>query len=215
MRILLAGATGLVGNAALTLLLADERCSELVAPTRRSLPSHPKLLNPIATSAGLPAGAEWWATDGAISAIGTTRAKAGSARAFREIDYDYVLAIARHVRKAGAKSFALTSSMGASSRSPFLYSRTKGELEEAIVRLGFESLAIVRPGLLGGERMEHRPLESMAGHLLRIGAPILPLSARISPAPTVAALLVGAVFEARPGKRVINSAEVARTAFTP
>lgn len=211
-KILLAGATGMVGTAALKLLLGDERVAQIVAPTRRPLPPHAKLLNPIANSTDLSHDADWWVTDGAICALGTTRAKTRSAAAYRAIDYDYALAVAMRVRKGGAKCFALTSSMGANARSRFFYTRTKGELEDAIDRLGFPSLTILRPGFLGGERGEHRPLEQIIGPLLRIAAPILPASARISPASTVAALLVEAALHGRPGRHVINSTEIALTA---
>jgi uncharacterized protein YbjT (DUF2867 family) len=209
-KILLAGATGLVGSHALTLLLADDRVSQLVAPTRRPLPPHPKLVNPLTDSASLPSDAPWWAVDGGICAIGTTRAKAGSAAAFRAIDRDYVLAIARHARTAGARRFAHTSSMGANPRAPLFYSRTKGEAEAEISRLGFPSLTIVRPGLLGGNRNEHRPMEQAMERLLRIAAPILPPVARISPAITVAHLLVEAALTGPDGTRIISSGDIAR-----
>ncbi len=211
-KILLAGATGLVGAAALKLLLADERVTQVVAPTRRPLPPHAELLNPIVNSTDLPHDADWWTTDGAICALGTTRAKTPSAEAYRAIDYDYALAIATQVRRGGAKCFALTSSMGADARSRFRYTRTKGELEDAIDRLGFPSLTIVRPGFIGGDRIEHRPLERIIGPLLRIAGPILPVSARISPASTIAALLVEAALHGKAGRRIINSAEIALTA---
>lgn len=209
MRILVAGATGLVGAAVLELLLGDARVARVVAPTRRALPPHAKLLNPITTAADLPDDAEWWAVDGAICALGTTRADAGSAAAFRAIDHDYALAIATHVRGGGATRFALTSSTGADARSRFLYPRTKGELEDAIDRLGFPSLTILRPGFLGGERRAHRPLERIVGPVLRIAAPILPAGARISPASTVAAMLVEAAIDGKPGRHVVTSRDIA------
>ncbi len=211
-KILLAGATGMVGTAALHLMLEDERVALVVAPTRRPLPQHAKLLNPIATSEDLQIDADWWVADGAICALGTTRAKSRSAAAYRAIDYDYALAIARQVRKSGASRFALTSSMGADARSRFRYTRTKGELEDAIDHLGFLSLTIVRPGFLGGERSERRPLEHITGSLLRLAAPILPASARISPASTVAALLVEAALEGKAGKHIIPSRTIALAA---
>jgi uncharacterized protein YbjT (DUF2867 family) len=209
-KILLAGATGLVGGDVLSRLLRDERVSQVVAPTRRPLAPHPKLLNPIADSNDLPLDAEWWSADGAICALGTTRAKAGSAAAFRAIDYDYALAIAARVREGGAARFALTSSVGADARSRFLYTRTKGELEDAIAKLGFPSLTIVRPGFLDGNRSENRPMERAIGAILAALAPILPASARISPASTVAAMLVEAAIDASPGKHLISSADIAR-----
>jgi uncharacterized protein YbjT (DUF2867 family) len=211
-NILLAGATGMVGAATLTLLLADERVDRVVAPTRRRIPPHAKLLNPIMTSQDLRPDAAWWAVDAAISALGTTRANAGSAAAFRAIDYDYALAIARQVQKGGATRFALTSSLGADARSRFVYPRTKGELEDAIDRLGFHSLTLVRPGFLGGERREHRPLETVLGSLLRTIGPILPAIARISPAITVAALLVEGALNGTAGRHIVTSRMIALAA---
>lgn len=214
-KILLAGATGMVGTATLELLLADERVGQVVAPTRRAIQPHAKLRNPIMTSEDLQPDAAWWAVDGAISALGTTRANAGSAAAFRAIDYDYALAIASQVHSGGAARFALTSSTGADARSRFLYPRTKGELEDAIDHLGFGSLTVVRPGFLGGHRSEHRPLETVLGTLLRIVGPVLPASARISPAATVASLLIEAVLNGPPGRHVVTSRTIARAADAP
>lgn len=210
--LLLAGATGLVGGRALSLLLDDRRVTQIVAPTRRPLPSHAKLRNPLVETDTLPASAEWWAVDGAICALGTTRAKAGSAAAFRAIDHDYVLAMARAAKAHGCRRFALTSSMGANARAPFLYARTKGEVEQALAELGFPSLIIVRPGLLGGARGEHRPLEKAAERLLALAAPILPAAARISPAETVARLLVEAAISGADGRHVVTAADISRAA---
>jgi uncharacterized protein YbjT (DUF2867 family) len=208
-KILVAGATGLVGGEALALLLADHRVTQVVAPTRRPLTPHPKLLNPIMDSTNLPADAAWWAVDGAICALGTTRAQSPSAAAYRAIDHDYPLAIATQVRLQGATRFALTSSMGADARSYFRYTRIKGQLEDAITRLDFDSLTIVRPGFLGGERDEARPMERIVGNVLRIATPLLPAIAQISPARTVASLLVEAAIGGDPGKRVLTSADIA------
>jgi len=209
-HILLAGATGLVGHHALALLLADARVTQIVAPTRRPLPAHDKLLNPIMESTDIQPDADWWRVDGVICALGTTRKKAGSAEAFRAIDHDYVLAIAARLRSAGATRFALTSSVGASARSPVLYTRTKGEVEDAIVRLGFPSLTIVRPGFLDGDRDENRPMERIMGRLLRFAAPLLPASARVSPAATVAALLVEAAIAGEMGTQIVTPADITR-----
>ncbi len=208
-NIFLAGATGLVGTAALELLLRDERVTQVVALSRRPLPTHGKLLNPIVSAAELPKDADWWAVDGAISALGTTRAMTPSSAAYRVIDHDFPLEIAARVREAGATRFALTSSMGANARSRFRYTRTKGELEDAVARLDFPSLTIVRPGFLGGERAEHRPLEKTISRLLRMAAPILPASARINPASTVAALLVEASIDGSRSRHIIESAAIA------
>ncbi|WP_097093748.1 NAD-dependent dehydratase [Novosphingobium sp. Chol11] len=211
-KLLLAGATGLVGDEALALSLADERVTQVVAPTRRPLAPHPKLLNPIVEADSLPLAADWWAVDGGLCAIGTTRAKTPSAAAYRAIDLDYALAIATRIREGGARRFALTSSIGANARSHFLYSRTKGELEDAVTRLCFPSLTIVRPGFIGGERKERRPLEHFVGGLLRIADSILPPMARISPARTIAAFLVDTAIGGRVGNHCVSAADIALAA---
>ncbi|MDI1296303.1 MAG: NAD-dependent dehydratase [bacterium] len=208
-KILLAGATGLVGGEVLALLLADHRVSHVVAPTRRPLPAHSKLLNPIHDSRDLPSDAPWWAADGAICAIGTTRAKTPSAQAYRAIDFDYALAVATRARRGGAARFAMVTAMGADVRSCFRYGRTKGELEAAVTALGFPSLTIIRPGFLGGVRPDAGPMERIVGRILRMAAPILPMSARISPAATVAAFLVEAAIQGGAGTSVMTSADIA------
>lgn len=210
--LLIAGATGLVGSQALEMALHDPRITRIVAPTRRPLPAHEKVFNPIMSADDLQPDAAWWSVDGALCTIGTTRARAGSAAAFRAVDLDYALAIAGHVRRGGASRFALTSSMGADSRSRFLYTRTKGELEGAITALDFESLTIVRPGLLEGERSERRVLEALTGVVLRAVRPILPLWAQPSPAATVAVILVEAAISGAPGRHIVESRDIAAMA---
>ena len=102
-RVLLAGATGLVGQATLQRALASTAVSEVVAPTRRPLPAHPKLLNPVVDFDALPGDAAWWQVDAVACALGTTIRDAGSREAFRRVDHDYCLAIARHAHAHGAQ----------------------------------------------------------------------------------------------------------------
>jgi uncharacterized protein YbjT (DUF2867 family) len=209
-RLFIGGATGLVGSLALSLALADARVSQVVAPTRRPVPGHPRLLNPSLDGMFEEDRPDAWRADGAICAIGTTRAKAGSAAAFRAVDHDLVIAMARRLRAGNVQRFALTSALGADARSWFLYPRTKGEVEEAIMALGFPSLTILRPGFLDGDRQEDRPVERAFGRVLRVLAPVLPPSARVSPAGTVAKLLVEAAIQGPAGTQVIDSARIAR-----
>lgn len=204
-RILLVGATGLVGSHVLAQVLVDHRIDGVVAPTRRALPPHPKLTNPLVDFAELPAGAEWWAVDSVICTLGTTRGKAGSDEAFRRVDRDYVLAVARLVRSHGAIRFALISSLGADASSRLLYPRTKGEVERDIQALGFFSLTIVRPGLIGGARGEFRAGERVASAVLGMLGPLLPRHYRISPAAIIAEALIDAAVMGGPGVHIIES----------
>lgn len=198
-RLLIAGATGLVGKLVLEQALADTRISRVIALTRRPIAPREKLENVVIDFSAMPGQAAWWAVDGVISALGTTRAAARSPSAYRVIDYDYPLAVARHARDHGATRFALTSSLGADPRSRFVYTRTKGELELALQALGFPALTIVRPSVLDGDREQRRPDERMARILVAMLAPLLPRRLRVSPAGAVAAALIEGAVAAPPG----------------
>jgi uncharacterized protein YbjT (DUF2867 family) len=204
-RILIAGATGLVGRLVLDKTLADARISRVMAPTRRRLAAHPKLDNPLVDFDHLPNDADWWRVDGVICALGTTRAKAGSDAAFRTVDYDYPLAVARLAHRHGATRFALNSSLGADAASRLLYPRTKGEIEAAIKAIGFASLTIVRPGLIGGDRDEFRLGERIAAVVLGALGPLLPRRYRISPADNIADALVEAAVAGPSGVHLIEA----------
>ncbi|MDG2571005.1 NAD-dependent dehydratase [Vibrio parahaemolyticus] len=202
---MLVGATGLVGGAVLRQAQADARVTRIVAPTRRKLPPHPKLENPPVDFEHLPADPAWWAVDGVICTLGTTIRKAGSQEAFRQIDHDYPLAVAKLARQYGARAFALNSATGADPRSRFFYNRVKGEVEEAIRGVGFPSLTIVRPALIGGDRGEFRPAEFLAMRLLRLAEPVLPRRYRVVPHERIARALLEAAMTAAPGERIIES----------
>jgi uncharacterized protein YbjT (DUF2867 family) len=87
-------------------------------------------------------------------ALGTTIKVAGSQAAFRAVDYEANLAVAKAAMAAGAKRAGLVSAMGADVSSKVFYSRVKGELEEALEKLPFEGLVMARPSLLVGNREE-------------------------------------------------------------
>lgn len=204
-RLLVAGATGLVGGQALTLALDDERIVHVVAPTRRPLPPHAKLDNPIVDFDALPASADWWRVDAVVCALGTTIRDAGSQAAFRRVDVDYVVAVAACARDAGACSFALNSSLGADPAAGNFYLRCKGEAEETVKGLGYPSLTVVRPSVIGGERERRRPMEHFSMRMLRTFAPLVPRRYRVAEASVIAAAMIDAVLVAEPGCRTIES----------
>lgn len=203
--VLIAGATGLVGRSVLALAGVDPRVSRVVAPTRRPLPSSAKLENPLVDFERLPLDAPWWRVDAAISTLGTTIRAAGSQAAFRRVDHDYILAVATQARAHGAQVFALTSAMGANPRSRIFYNRVKGETEADVTACGFPSLAIIRPGVIGGDRSESRPAEYAAIRLLGVIGPVLPRKLRLSPVEHIARALLEAALAPTPGIRVIEA----------
>lgn len=204
MKLLLAGATGLVGSHVLRLALADARITQVTAPVRRPLSTaHAKLLAPVVDYDALPEDAGWWQADAVVCALGTTMKIAGSEAAFRKVDHDYPLAVARHAHARGTPTYVLNSATGADAQSRFFYNRVKGELELALAQRGFASLTFARPGLIGGERSERRPAERAAIAALTALGPLLPRRWRICPAQTIARAMLNAALLARPGVHVL------------
>jgi uncharacterized protein YbjT (DUF2867 family) len=169
---------------------------------------HPKLLAPTVDFERLPEDAAWWRADAAICALGTTMRAAGSKDAFRRVDHGYALAVARLAKQHGTPAFVLNSAMGADPSSRFFYNRVKGELERDLATLGFRSLTVVRPGLIGGKRDETRPAEQVAALVLGVLNPILPRGLRINPANAIARAMLAAAIAARPGRHLVSSAEL-------
>ncbi len=210
MKVMLVGATGLVGGHVLQQLLDDARCDAVVAPTRRPLAvADPVLLNPVVDFAALPVDADWWAVDAVVCALGSTIKQAGSREMFARIDHDYPLQVATLAQAHGAQAFVLNSAMGANAQSRIFYNQVKGRLEQDLRGLGYPSLTLVRPGLIGGERAERRTGEHLAGVVLGALGPVLPRAWRINPAGNIVAAMLEAALEPRPGVQVIDSAQLA------
>lgn len=188
--------------------MGDPRVTKVVALTRRPLPPHARLENPVVDFDVLDTSAPWWKADAVICTLGTTMAKAGSKDAFRRVDFDYSLAVARLARRNGTTAFAINSSVGADPTSGSFYLRVKGEVEHALMAAGFASLAIVRPSLLLGKRAEFRLGERLAAGLFRLCRPLVPRRYRGVQADRVAAALLEAAITRSPGTRIIESEEL-------
>lgn len=168
MPIWVAGSTGLVGRSVVELLLAEPRAELVHALVRRPhWPPQPRLSELVLDFDQLQAGLRSYAASEVYCCLGTTMAKAGTREAFRRVDQDYPLALARAAREAGARSFLLVSALGANATSSVFYNRVKGELEAALVDVGFPTLHIARPSLLLGERSESRFGERLGAAVAR------------------------------------------------
>lgn len=214
--VLLAGASGLIGRALLEALLAPTRSERVVVLARRPLASDrtrdARVSVRVGDMATLAADARG-ARDVCI-ALGTTIKVAGSQAAFRAVDFDLVVQVARAARSAGARRLAVVSALGADARSRVFYNRVKGEAEQALATLGYESLVIARPSLLLGDRaalgQPTRRGEVLAARLLGPVLGWVPASVRPIAAGVVAKAMLMALDEARPGTRVLSSAELQR-----
>jgi uncharacterized protein YbjT (DUF2867 family) len=157
---LVSGATGLIGNQLLRLLLEDDDYARVIVFVRRPLGwGHRKLEQHIVDFDSLEEFAALAASDDVFCCLGTTREQAGGADAFRRIDCDYVVRLARICRAAGANQFVVVSALGAALDSKFFYNRVKAEMEQGLSEVGYPTLVILRPALLLGKRLESRPGE--------------------------------------------------------
>ena len=206
---LVAGASGLVGGLLLDALLESPLYREVCSLGRRPVSQqHPKLTQRTVDFARLDAEA-LPASDEAFCCLGTTLKKAGSQEAFRAVDHDAVLAFARAARKAGARRFLVVTALGADAGSRVFYNRVKGEAEEALKGVGFETLVILRPSLLLGDRAESRPGERAAIVVSKALAPLLrPFGGRPIEARTVARAMLWLARDTPAGVRVALSGEL-------
>lgn len=163
---ILVGASGLVGGELLSLLLNGEEYSKVIVLGRRSLNlKHPKLDEIIVDFERLDQYKESIRVDEVFCCLGTTIKKAKSKEAFKKVDVDYVLGIARIAKEMKVEKFLIVSSMGANQQSAIFYSKMKGLVEESLKEIGFNYLHIFRPSLLLGQRQEVRSGETAAAFL--------------------------------------------------
>lgn len=206
-RLLLIGATGIVGQQVLLQALASSGVGLVVALTRRPLPNHPKLENHVVDFSYLPPDAHWWNVDAVICTLGSTIKAACSQSAFATIDRDFPILVARLARNAGATRYALNSSLGANLSGNF-YLRTKAETENGIRVIAFPSFTIVRPSLIDSHRTESRPGEKVGIIISRIFRPLIPKRYRsVKPAKIAHALLEGVLLN-QSGMKIIESEEL-------
>lgn len=171
---LIVGATGLVGNELLHLLLSQDLYEKVVVLVRKQIQvQHDKLVQKVIDFDSLDDYEQYLAVDDVFCCLGTTIKKAGSEEAFKKVDYEYPLKVAQLAKKNGVQQFLIISAIGADSSSKIFYNRTKGEVEDALMKIGFPSLHIFQPSLLVGKRNEFRFGEKLGIFLSPIYSPLL------------------------------------------
>ncbi len=175
------GGTGLVGHHLLDALVASGRYQAVHALVRR-MPAQAvagvtyqvleQFANPLPLLQTINHNHVLQGAD-AFSTLGTTLKQAGSQAAFEAVDLGYNLRFAEAMRQVGAGHFLLLSALGASAQSRFFYNRVKGELEQAVVALGFAHTSIFQPSLLLGPH-EGRLGEALAQRAFAVVKPVLP-----------------------------------------
>jgi uncharacterized protein YbjT (DUF2867 family) len=209
---ILAGASGLVGRELARLLSESNAYAAVHSVVRRAgsgAATWSKLIEHVVSFDQLPALPR---SDDVYVALGTTIKAAGSQEAFRRVDHDYVVAVARAARAAGAQRLAVVSALGADAKSRVFYNRVKGEMQAAVTTLGYESVVIAQPSLLVGDRdalgQATRVGEVWARRLLGPVSSLIPAGFRPIAASDVAQALLRAVLGAAPGTNIIVSRDL-------
>jgi uncharacterized protein YbjT (DUF2867 family) len=194
-KVIVLGATGLVGKELVKQLLLREDVSTVTCLLRRTTGiSNPKLHEVIVDFDKPSSFSEALKGDVLFSAFGTTIKKAGSQDAQYKIDYTYQYQVAKAAKEAGVKQYVLISSVGANADSSMFYNRIKGELDRDVQKLKFDQIAILRPSVLAGKREESRPAEKAGIWFGKYIIPLIPYfrKFRAIPVSKVAAAMIGA-----------------------
>lgn len=199
-KALVGGSTGLVGQALLR-LLGRAGWEEVRALTRRPFPADPPITPIVVDYDQEHLRLPLFGVTHVFSCFGTTMKQAGSQPAFRRVDHDIPLVLARAAKQAGVQHFLLVSSVGADATSRVFYTRVKGELEQAVIALGFRSVTITRPSFLDGDRQPKRLGEQIGVPLLRLG----PAKYRPVHVEQVARAMIDAANVGRPGVEFIEN----------
>jgi uncharacterized protein YbjT (DUF2867 family) len=216
--VVIAGASGVVGRQVLSQLLTQDTGIQVVAVGRRPLPqTHPQLVSQVvdlqnaeAVRRVLPEGVTL-----AMCCLGTTMKHAGSKAAFQAVDRDAVENFARAAREQGAQRCLLVSALGADTPDRIFYLRTKGEAEEALQRLGFPQLTVIRPSLIDdeGTRLDSRTGERVLLPVARALFSLIGRSSRYAPvrASVIARALIRLAFDQTSERvRIVESDQLHR-----
>ena len=177
MKALILGATGAVGKALAVELSKDATYETVVAIARRQFtfegvsPQRFSLrvvdFNALDTHAH-----DLQGFDHVFCAMGTTKATAGSAEKFLEIDQELTVRVCKLARTAevGNQQLLYVSAGGANAGSPFLYLKSKGQTEDRLSQLGYAKTTILRPGFLEhhGRGADSRLMETVSAPFMAV-----------------------------------------------
>ena len=166
---LIIGSTGLIGSQLLDLLLESQEYDKVITFVKRdSGIQHPKLKQHIIDFDKPETYKELVVGDDFFCSIGTTIKKAGSQNAFRKVDFEYPKQFASLAQQNKVKQFLIITSLGADANSSNFYLKTKGEIQDFLKNCAFESISILQPSLLLGNRTEFRLGEKMGVYFMKL-----------------------------------------------
>lgn len=205
------GATGLIGNQLLALLLKDSHFANIYVVTRRALMfDDEKVKNMVIDfSDDLSFKNALSSCDVVFCSVGTTQKQVnGDKVAYRKIDVDIPEKAAQFCEENGGTTFILVSSVGADSKSGNFYLALKGEVEDYVVKRNIPSITIFRPSLLLGNRKEFRIGEIISTLFMRPLAFLVPSIYKPVEAAQVAKSMYQAAVSNRAGVHIYHFDEM-------
>lgn len=171
---ILLGASGATGSEVLTLLLKDSRYDKIRLFSRSSSNNkHPKIEEYIINLFELENCQNNFMGDEVYCCIGTTKAKTPDNETYHKIDYGIPVVAAKLAKENNIKTFVVISAIGADAGSSVFYSRTKGQMQEGVLKAGIPKTYILQPSLILAERNEMRLVERVASGIMWLINPLL------------------------------------------
>jgi uncharacterized protein YbjT (DUF2867 family) len=173
-KVIILGASGLVGSEVLKLALNNNEFDEVKIFVRKPLPiKNPKLTQILTNFDELDLIKSEINAEIIFCCLGSTKSKTPNLQDYKKIDHDYPLYFAKEGLKNNLSQFHIISALGANPNSSNFYTKLKGEIEDALKGINIPSLYIYRPSFLVGKRKEKRPLEKIALLIMRLINPLL------------------------------------------
>jgi uncharacterized protein YbjT (DUF2867 family) len=173
-KVIIAGASGLIGSKLLNILLQQPNYDEILILVRKELPiEHKKLVQLVIDFDKLDEYSNAITGHAVFCCLGSTKKKTPDLSVYRKIDHDYPLKLAQLAKQNGVEQYHLVSALGANSSSSNFYTKMKGETEDDMQKVGLKCLHIYEPSLLTGDRAEYRPTERIATALMKVMDPLL------------------------------------------
>jgi uncharacterized protein YbjT (DUF2867 family) len=223
MRVILFGATGMIGQAVLRECLLDPGVESVLSIGRRESATTDEKLRQMV----LPDLTDYAAVeeelagfDACFFCLGTSSAGMSEAD-YRRITYDVTLAAARALsNKSPGMTFVYVSGTGTDSteKGGSMWARVKGETENALLRLPFKAAYMFRPGYIQpmhGIKASGRGTRAMYA----VAGPLFPVWRALFPKYVTTTEQVGRamirVARQGAGKRLLGSADIAALGSAP
>jgi uncharacterized protein YbjT (DUF2867 family) len=180
-KVIVYGASGMVGYGVLRECLLDPDVTEVLSVGRRPFgKQHPKLKEAVVTDLADQSGVDFTGYDACFFCLGVSSAGM-SEEAYRRITYDFTMAAAKPLHEANPEAtFIYVSGMGTDSteQGRTMWARVKGKTENDLLKL-FTNAYVFRPGYIE-PRHGATSRTTLYRVLLTVLRPIFPLVRRFS-----------------------------------